>query len=55
MRMKDSRDDEPEETERRDALARKVVLGVCAVPIGISSLYQLPNVLEQLAHLTSLL
>jgi hypothetical protein len=53
MRMKDSWDNEPEKTERRDALPWQVALGVRAVLVGIPSLHQLPNVLEQCAHLTS--
>jgi hypothetical protein len=53
MRMKDSWDNKPEKTERRDTLPWQVVLGVRAMSIGISFLYQLPNVLEQLTYLTN--
>ncbi len=53
MRIKDSWDNEPEKTERRDTLPWQVVLGVRVVPIRVSFLHQLPNVFEQLAHLTS--
>jgi hypothetical protein len=54
MRMKDSWDNEPEKAKRRDALPRQVTLGLCAVLVGIPSLHQLSDVLEQFAHLTSL-
>ena len=51
MGMKDGRHNEPEKTKRGDALPWQIV-GVCAGALGIPLLYQLPNILEQFAHLT---